>query len=107
MEQDAGIRLQQLNVDGGASLNDFLMQFQSDILNVTVKRPVVSETTALGAAYLAGLAVGYWNDRETIQENWAVAAEYRPQMAEEEREALYRGWRDAVSRTLSRREVKV
>ncbi len=107
MEQDAGIRLQQLNVDGGASLNDFLMQFQSDILNVTVKRPVVSETTALGAAYLAGLAVGYWNDRKTIQDNWAVDAEYRPQMAEEEREALYRGWRDAVSRTLSRREVKV
>ena len=88
MEQDAGIRLQQLNVDGGASLNDFLMQFQSDILNVTVKRPVVSETTALGAAYLAGLAVGYWNDRKTIQENWAVDAEYRPQMAEEERESL-------------------
>lgn len=103
MEQDAGIRLQQLNVDGGASLNDFLMQFQSDILNVTVKRPVVNETTALGAAYLAGLAVGYWDDRRTIQENWAVDAEYRPQMAEEERESLYRGWRDAVSRTLFRR----
>lgn len=107
MEQDAGIRLQQLNVDGGASLNDFLMQFQSDLLNVTVKRPVVSETTALGAAYLAGLAVGYWADRRTIQENWAVDAEYHPQMAEEERESLYRGWQDAVSRTLSRREVKV
>lgn len=102
MERDAGIRLKQLNVDGGASLNDFLMQFQSDMLNVTVKRPTVNETTALGAAYLAGLAVGYWNGRKTIEENWAVDAEYRPQMREEERESLYRGWLDAVSRTLTR-----
>lgn len=102
MEQDAGIRLQQLNVDGGASMNGFLMQFQSDILNVTVKRPVVSETTALGAAYLAGLAVGYWNDRRTIEENWAIDAEFRPQMSEDVRDSLYKGWQDAVRRVLSR-----
>lgn len=102
MEQDAGIRLQQLNVDGGAALNDFLMQFQSDILNVTVKRPVVNETTALGAAYLAGLAVGYWENKEAIRENWTVDAVYEPQMKEEERVRLYDGWKDAVRRTMSR-----
>lgn len=107
MEQDAGIQLQQLNVDGGAALNDFLMQFQSDILNVTVKRPTVNETTALGAAYLAGLAVGYWDDKSSIQENWAVDAEYRPRMKEEERQALYEGWKEAVRRTMSRSEVKI
>ncbi|WP_245891197.1 glycerol kinase GlpK [Desmospora activa] len=107
MEQDAGLQLQQLNVDGGAALNDFLMQFQSDMLEVTVKRPVVNETTALGAAYLAGLAVGYWESRDTIRENWTVDAEYRPQMEVEERTQLYQGWQDAVRRTMSQTEVKI
>ncbi|WP_108022629.1 glycerol kinase GlpK [Melghirimyces profundicolus] len=107
MEQDAGIRLQQLNVDGGAALNNFLMQFQSDILNVTVKRPVVNETTALGAAYLAGLAVGYWEDKDSIKQNWVADAEYFPEMSEEERDSLYKGWQDAVRRTMSRSEVKI
>ncbi|MDR6227218.1 glycerol kinase GlpK [Desmospora profundinema] len=107
MEQDAGIQLQQLNVDGGAALNNFLMQFQSDILNVTVKRPVVNETTALGAAYLAGLAVGYWKDKDAIRENWTVDAEYNPQMEEVERIRLYDGWQDAVRRTMSRTDVKI
>jgi glycerol kinase len=107
MEQDSGIHLKQLNVDGGAALNNFLMQFQSDILNVTVKRPTVTETTALGAAYLAGLAVGYWDDKDSIQQNWAIDAEYKPKMAEETREKLYEGWKDAVRRTMSYEKVKI
>ncbi|MFD1394612.1 glycerol kinase GlpK [Kroppenstedtia eburnea] len=107
MEQDAGIRLQELNVDGGAALNNFLMQFQSDLLNVTVKRPTVNETTALGAAYLAGLAVGYWNDKEMIRQNRAVDAEFHPHMSAEDRSALYTGWQDAVSRTMTRPRVKI
>ncbi|OYD06699.1 glycerol kinase GlpK [Paludifilum halophilum] len=107
MEQDSGIHLQQLNVDGGAALNDFLMQFQADILKAEVKRPVVNETTALGAAYLAGLAVGYWGDKRTIEANWVADAEYTPRMDARERDALYRGWKDAVQRTMSRSEVKI
>ncbi|SDW02590.1 glycerol kinase [Marininema mesophilum] len=107
MEQDASIHLTQLNVDGGAALNSFLMQFQSDILQANVERPKVNETTALGAAYLAGLAVGYWNNKEEIRENWAIDAKFKPEMKEEEREALYKGWKDAVSRTMSRSEVTI
>ncbi|MFC4076472.1 glycerol kinase GlpK [Salinithrix halophila] len=107
MEQDSGIHLQQLNVDGGAAMNRFLMQFQADILDVDVKRPVVNETTALGAAYLAGLAVGYWDSKEKIRENWAIDAEFTPTMEEKERHVLYQGWKDAVSRTMSRSEVKI
>ncbi|SFS50780.1 glycerol kinase GlpK [Marininema halotolerans] len=102
MEQDSTIHLTQLNVDGGAALNGFLMQFQSDILHVNVERPKVTETTALGAAYLAGLAVGYWNTKDEIRENWAIDAKYKPEMEEEKRESLYKGWKDAVSRTMSR-----
>jgi len=107
MERDADIQLQQLNVDGGAALNHFLMQFQSDILHVTVKRPDVNETTALGAAYLAGLAVGYWDDKESIKQNWTTEGVYQPKMSEEERDSLYRGWQDAVRRTMSPSEVKI
>ena len=81
MQKDAGIQLAELRVDGGASVNDALMQFQADLLDVPVRRPVVSETTALGAAYLAGLAVGYWNDTADITRNWALDREFLPQMA--------------------------
>ena len=76
--------------------NDFLMQFQADILGVPVQRPQVTETTALGAAYLAGLAVGYWQDQEEIAANWAIDRTYEPQMRDDERESLYAGWQQAV-----------
>ena len=96
MEQDCGTNLTSLKVDGGASANNFLMQFQADILNAQVLRPKCIETTALGAAYLAGLAVGYWKDREEIRENWALAADFEPVMEEEKRTGLLKGWRRAV-----------
>ncbi|MWV44572.1 glycerol kinase GlpK [Paenibacillus sp. HJL G12] len=96
MEGDSGIELRTLRVDGGAVHNNFLMQFQSDILGVPVERPVVNETTALGAAYLAGLAVGYWKSQEEISELWAKQHEFEPVMSEDVREALYGGWKKAV-----------
>ena len=96
MEADSGIKLKTLRVDGGAVKNDFLMQFQGDILNVPVERPVINETTALGAAYLAGLAVGYWESREDIASQWAIERSYEPKMEEEQRETLYKGWKKAV-----------
>lgn len=96
MEQDAGAVLTSLRVDGGASANDFLMQFQADILNTRVLRPKCIETTALGAAYLAGLAVGYFKDRDEIRENWALAADFIPSMEQEKREGLLKGWKRAV-----------
>lgn len=96
MEQDARTQLRILRVDGGASANNFLMQFQSDILGTRVHRPVCIETTALGAAYLAGLAVGYFKDREEIQENWQLNREFFPYMKEEHKEQLLRGWNKAV-----------
>jgi glycerol kinase len=98
MRSDAGVPLTVLNVDGGASVNQELMQFQADILNVTVRRPVVAETTALGAAYLAGLAVGYWNDQEDVVRNWSLDQEFTPTMEAEERTARVRRWRRAVER---------
>ena len=82
MEKDSGIDLKSLKVDGGASANDFLMQFQADIVNTQVRRPACIETTALGAAYLAGLAVGYWKNRDEIRENWQIGASFAPQMEE-------------------------
>ncbi|MGH7377088.1 MAG: glycerol kinase GlpK, partial [Candidatus Methylomirabilales bacterium] len=97
-EEDAGIRIAALKVDGGAARNDFLMQFQADILDRPVIRPKVTETTALGAAYLAGLAVGYWTGLEEIGKNWGVERRFEPKMVAEEREALYAGWRRAVTR---------
>ena len=100
MRSDAGLPLNVLKVDGGASVNDKLMQFQADLLNAAVRRPVVSETTALGAAYLAGLAVGYWNDLADVTRNWALDREFKPQLASAERDARYRRWKDAVQRTL-------
>lgn len=100
MEKDAGIELQNLKVDGGASVNNFLMQFQADILDRSVLRPVIAETTALGAAYLAGLAVGFWANEDEVKTKWAVAGEYNPNMAGEDRDALYAGWQKAVGRAL-------
>ncbi|MCJ8014377.1 glycerol kinase GlpK [Paenibacillus sp. KQZ6P-2] len=101
MEGDSGIELRTLRVDGGAVHNNFLMQFQSDILGVPVERPVVNETTALGAAYLAGLAVGYWKSQEEISELWAKQHEFEPTMSEEVREALYGGWKKAVNAAMA------
>ncbi|MEB2494346.1 glycerol kinase GlpK [Peribacillus frigoritolerans] len=96
MEADSGIELQTLRVDGGAVKNDFLMQFQGDLLRVPVERPTINETTALGAAYLAGLAVGYWKDQEEISRQWAVDKTFEPSMEEQESEKLYEGWKNAV-----------
>lgn len=96
MEQDSGIALKTLRVDGGAVQNNFLMQFQSDILNVPVERPIVSETTALGAAYLAGLAVGYWESQEEIAKQWVIDKKFESGMSDSEREKLYEGWKKAV-----------
>ncbi|MEJ5230092.1 MAG: FGGY-family carbohydrate kinase, partial [Pseudothermotoga sp.] len=87
-----------LRVDGGASVNNFLMQFQSDILGVPVERPKVNETTALGAAYLAGLATGYWKDHEEIKRQWQIDRRFEPKMNQDEREKLYSGWKRAVKR---------
>ncbi len=96
MENDAGVALSDLRVDGGACANNFLIQFQSDLLNTTVLRPECIETTALGAAYLAGLAVGYWKDKDEIRENWALSRTFEPNMEEEKREKLLKGWHKAV-----------
>jgi glycerol kinase len=97
MEADSGISLKALRVDGGAVANNFLMKFQSDVLNVPVERPEIKETTALGAAYLAGLAVGYWESKEEIATQWNMDKAFTPDMVEEERENLYSGWKKAVN----------
>lgn len=107
MGQDLGRAFQELKVDGGASVNDGLMQFQADQLGMAIKRPAVAETTALGAAYLAGLAVGYWSDQAEIQRNWALDREFTPSMPADEREALYRGWHKAVSRAKGWQDAEV
>jgi len=99
MQRDAGVPLAELKVDGGASANNLLMQFQSDILPARVHRPVVQETTALGAAYLAGLAVGYWTDREDLRRNWALDREFVPERDASSRERLYADWQRAVERS--------
>jgi glycerol kinase len=96
MKADSGIELAALKVDGGASANDFLMQTQADIINAPVNRPVCVETTAMGAAYLAGLAVGYWESKEDVIKNWAVSAEFEPMIAKEDREKRVKGWNKAV-----------
>ncbi len=100
MEKDSGVSLKALKVDGGMVNNDLLMQFQADILDVPVVRPKVAETTALGAAYAAGLAVGYWSSLDDLRANWQVDKVWEPQMAEETRERLYRGWKKAVQRSM-------
>lgn len=96
MQEDSNIKLETLKVDGGATANDFLMQFQSDILGVKVDRPKVTETTALGAAYLAGLAVGFWSSKEEIAENWAVDTTFTNVLPEAIKEEKYKGWKKAV-----------
>ena len=96
MEADSGICLKSLKVDGGASANNFLMQFQADIMDTEVHRPECIETTALGAAYLAGLATGYWKDRKEIRENWQLGQSFEPKMSEESRKELLKGWKKAV-----------
>jgi glycerol kinase len=100
MQQDSGTPLAVLKVDGGAAANNLLMQFQSDVLGVDVQRPVVQETTALGAAYLAGLAVGFWKDQEDVRRNWALDREFKPAMAADKRQQLYSRWKKAVARSL-------
>lgn len=100
MEKDSGITLKALKVDGGAAANNFLMQFQADILNVPVHRPKVLETTALGAAYLAGLAVGFWKDQNEIRSNWAVDREFTVHMDDALRTKCYAGWQKAVKRAM-------
>ena len=101
MELESGVGIARLKVDGGAAKNDFLMQFQSDVLNVDVLRPECVETTALGAAYLAGIAVGYWKDLEDIRRNWALFNTFHPDMPEEKREKLLSGWKRAVKCALA------
>jgi glycerol kinase len=99
MEADSGVKLTALKVDGGMVFNEFLMQFQSDILNVPVIRPNVAETTALGAAYAAGLAVGFWKDFDELKNNWGKDKEWQPAMDADVRTKLYSGWKKAVTRT--------
>jgi glycerol kinase len=101
MEKDSGVKLTTLKVDGGMVVNDLLMQFQADLLNAPVVRPRVAETTALGAAYAAGLAVGYWKNFSELRANWGVDREWQPAMDEEARARLYASWKKAVSRTLN------
>ncbi|MEI2364424.1 glycerol kinase GlpK [Niallia circulans] len=101
MESDSNIQVKTLRADGGSVRNNFLMQFQGDILNVPVERPVINETTALGAAYLAGLAVGFWKDQKEIAEQWSLDRSYEPKMEEETREGLYAGWKKAVKATMA------
>jgi glycerol kinase len=101
MQSDANITVKELRVDGGATANNFLMQFQSDILNTKVIRPTITETTALGAAYLAGLAVGYWSNMEEIQKQWQVNKIFEPVITEKERKELASEWKRAVRTTQS------
>ena len=100
MQAESHLPLTTLKVDGGATSNAMLLQFQADLLNVPVRRPVVAETTALGAAYLAGLAVGYWNGFDDVSKNWALDREFRPVMMPADRDRLYAGWKKAVARSL-------
>jgi glycerol kinase len=100
MVRDSGVRLEVLKVDGGATVNNLLMQLQADILGVPVVRPVVAETTALGAAYAAGLAVGFWTDLESLRRHWKADRQWEPRWSEDQREEAFRGWRKAVDRSL-------
>jgi glycerol kinase len=100
MEADSGIHIKELRVDGGATVNNQLMQFQSDLLDCKVVRPTITETTALGAAYLSGLAVGYWKNVSDIQQQWQIDKEFLPKLKEEKRNALVRGWQRAVKASI-------
>ena len=99
MQEDSGISLSSLKVDGGASMNNFLMQFQSDVINAPVERPACIETTAMGAAYLAGLAVGFWSSKEDVKRNWQISKTFKPEMGAKEREEKLAGWAKAVKCT--------
>ena len=99
MVADSGIKLSDLRVDGGASVSNILLQIQADFARIVVDRPMTVETTALGAAYLAGLAVGYWKDKNEIAENREIERLFRPKMEKEKRDELYAGWKRAVERS--------
>jgi glycerol kinase len=99
MEKDSGVALKSLKVDGGMVYNNLLMQFQSDLLGVPVIRPKVAETTALGAAYAAGLAVGFWSGLDDLRANWQIDKTWHPEMEAHQRENLYGRWKKAVERT--------
>jgi glycerol kinase len=99
MNADSGVDLKELKVDGGMVGNDLLMQFQADVLDVDVVRPEVAETTALGAAYAAGLATGYWSGLDDLRQNWSEGHRWTPRMDTEERERSYRNWKKAVTKT--------
>jgi glycerol kinase len=101
MEKDSGVKLKALKVDGGMVYNELLMQFQADILGVPVIRPTVSETTALGSAYASGLAVGFWDDVESLRENWGIDKTWEPKMDADRRAEIYKGWKKAVERTFN------
>jgi glycerol kinase len=101
MDKDSGVPLKALKVDGGMVFNDTLMQFQADILGVPVIRPTIAETTALGAAYAAGLAVGFWSAIDDLRSNWQVDKTWQPRMEVNQRERLYHGWKKAVERTFN------
>ena len=100
METDSGVHLEVLKVDGGVTANDLCMQLQADILGVPVSRPVVAETTALGAAYAAGLAVGFWQDTDELRANWNESRRWTPEWSDADRTAGYAGWKKAVTRSL-------
>jgi len=100
MQMDSEQKAESLRVDGGATASDFLMQFQSDILGIPIQKPVITEMAALGAAYLAGLGVGFWNSQEEIEKHWKVARIFEPRMSIDQRETLYEGWKRAVERSL-------
>ena len=99
MKADSGIEVKELRVDGGATVNDDLMQFQADILQVPVVRPKVTETTALGAAYAAGLATGYWGGTDDLERNWGIDRSWSPRMSKQDRGRLYAAWQKAVTRS--------
>lgn len=99
MEADSGIEMNRLKVDGGAVKNNFLCQLQSDIIGTDIVRPEVDETTALGSAYAAGLAVGYWSDLDELRDNWRVDREFEPEMAGEKADSMYGRWSEAVERS--------
>lgn len=98
MEADSGVPLTELKVDGGAVRNNLLMQLQADLLGVPVVRPKVNETTALGAAYAAGLATGFWTSLDELKQNWKVDKRFEPTMSKETRDEMYRGWKKAIER---------
>jgi glycerol kinase len=98
MEKDSGSRTKELKVDGGACRNNFLMQFQADILDTQVLRPTIIETTARGAAFLAGLAVGFWKDKKDLAHAFKLECRFKPKMGKEDRDRIYTGWKKAVER---------